>query len=111
MKFFALERNRSQAGLSFSGYGSGWSGGCRALINSIDHKHLKSTNVLERLNQELKRRTHVIRIFPNPESCLRLIRGPGGGDARDWLETHRYLNMEALREQRKTELRDLKAAA
>jgi transposase-like protein len=30
--------------------------------------------VLERLNQELKRRTHVIRIFPNPESCLRLIR-------------------------------------
>jgi len=39
------------------------------------HKHLKSTNMLERLNQELKRRTHVIRIFPNPESCLRLIRG------------------------------------
>src|SRR4029077_4076247 len=26
------------------------------------HKHLKSTNMLERLNQELKRRTHVIRI-------------------------------------------------
>ena len=38
------------------------------------HKHLKSTNMLERLNQELKRRTHVIRIFPNEESCLRLIR-------------------------------------
>jgi len=29
------------------------------------HKHLKSTNMLERLNQELKRRTHVIRIL-NP---------------------------------------------
>src|SRR6201991_1884805 len=38
------------------------------------HKHLKSTNMLERLNQELKRRTHIIRIFPNPQSCLRLIR-------------------------------------
>ena len=38
------------------------------------HKHLKSTNMLERLNQELKRRTHVIRIFPDEQSGLRLIR-------------------------------------
>jgi putative transposase len=38
------------------------------------HKHIKSTNMLERLNQELKRRTHVVRIFPNAESCLRLVR-------------------------------------
>jgi transposase-like protein len=35
---------------------------------------MKSTNMLERLNQELKRRTHVVRIFPNAESCLRLVR-------------------------------------
>ena len=75
------------------------------------HKHLKSTNVLERLNQELKRRTHVIRIFPNPESCLRLIRALAVEVHEDWLESHRYLNMEALREQRKTELPDLQAAA
>ena len=38
------------------------------------HKHLKSTNMLERLNEEIKRRTHVVRIFPNGESCLRLVR-------------------------------------
>jgi transposase-like protein len=38
------------------------------------HKHLKSTNLLERLNEEIKRRTRVVRIFPNAESCLRLIR-------------------------------------
>jgi putative transposase len=75
------------------------------------HKHLKSTNVLERLNQELKRRTHVIRIFPNPESCLRLIRALAVEMHEAWLETHRYLNMEALREQRKAELPELKAAA
>jgi putative transposase len=37
------------------------------------HKHMKSTNMLERFNQELKRRTHVVRIFPNTESCLRLV--------------------------------------
>src|SRR5690348_17972372 len=38
------------------------------------HKHLKSTNLLERLNEELKRRTLVVRIFPNAASCLRLSR-------------------------------------
>ena len=38
------------------------------------HKHLKSTNLLERLNEEIKRRTRVVRIFPNPARCLRLIR-------------------------------------
>ncbi len=36
-------------------------------------KKMKSTNMLERFNQELKRRTKVIRIFPNDQSCLRLI--------------------------------------
>lgn len=36
-------------------------------------KKMKSTNMLERLNQELKRRSRVIRIFPNTESCLRLL--------------------------------------
>lgn len=72
------------------------------------HKHLKSTNMLERLNQELKRRTLVVRIFPNEESCIRLIRALAAEVHEDWLEDHRYLNMEALREQMKVPL--LKAA-
>ena len=63
------------------------------------HKHLKSTNMLERLNQEIKRRTHVIRIFPNEESALRLIRALAVEIHEDWIEAHRYLNMEMLREQ------------
>ena len=75
------------------------------------HKHLKSTNVLERLNQELKRRTHVIRIFPNEASALRLLRALAVEIHEDWLEAPRYLNMEALREQRKTELGNLLAVA
>jgi len=68
------------------------------------HKHLKSTNMLERINEELKRRTYVIRIFPNAESCLRLIRALAVEIHEDWIEQHRYLNMELLREHKKISL-------
>jgi transposase-like protein len=69
------------------------------------HKHLKSTNMLERLNEEIKRRTHVVRIFPNAESCLRLVRALAVETHENWLEQHRYLNMEDLREHKKEMLR------
>jgi len=69
------------------------------------HKHLKSTNMLERLNEEIKRRTHVVRIFPNAESCLRLVRSLAVETHENWLEQHRYLNMEDLREHKKELLR------
>jgi putative transposase len=69
------------------------------------HKHLKSTNMLERLNEEIKRRTHVVRIFPNAESCLRLIRALCVETHENWLEAHRYLNMDFLREVKKEAMR------
>src|SRR5690348_14777458 len=73
------------------------------------HKHLKSTNMLERLNEELKRRTHVVRIFPNAESCLRLVRALAAETHEDWLEATSYLNMEHLKEHKKEQLRALAA--
>jgi putative transposase len=73
------------------------------------HKHMKSTNMLERLNQELKRRTHVVRIFPNTSSCLRLVRALAVEMHENWLEATRYLNMEHLREHKKETLRALAA--
>jgi putative transposase len=75
------------------------------------HKHLKSTNMLERLNEEIKRRTHVVRIFPNAESCLRLVRALAVETHENWLEAHRYLNMEDLREHKKEALRQAVALA
>ncbi len=69
------------------------------------HKHIKSTNMLERLNQEIKRRTHVVRIFPNEKSCLRLIRALAVETHEHWIEATRYLNMDALREMRRERLR------
>lgn len=41
--------------------------------DEIYHKHIRSTNSLERLNQEVRRRERVIRIFPNTQSAFRLI--------------------------------------
>jgi transposase-like protein len=63
------------------------------------HKHMKSTNLLERFNQEIKRRTLVVRIFPNEASCLRLIRAVASEQHEEWMEGSRYLNADLLREQ------------
>src|ERR1700726_1486487 len=65
------------------------------------HKDLKTTNMLERLNEEIRRRTQVVRIFPNGESCLRLVRALAVETHENWLEQHRYPNMDDLREHKK----------
>ena len=69
------------------------------------HKNLKSTNLLERLNEEIKRRTLVVRIFPNVASCLRLVRALAVEMHENWIEAIRYLNMEFLKEHKKEQLR------
>jgi putative transposase len=51
----------------------------------IDHrKKMRSTNMVERLNEELKRRSRVVRIFPNEQSCLRLLSAVCIEIAEDW---------------------------
>ena len=66
------------------------------------YKHLKSTNLLERLNQEIKRRTLLVRIFPNEASCLRLVRALAVEIHEEWIDENRYLDMELLREHLKS---------
>jgi putative transposase len=127
LRWFYERRNVEEARRDLTAWLAKWQGKypklCEWVENNIEetftfyrlpkehHKHLKSTNVLERLNQELKRRTQVIRIFPNEASALRLLRALAVEIHEGWLESPRYLNMEALREQRKIELRDLLKAA
>jgi putative transposase len=69
------------------------------------HKHLKSTNMLERLNEEIRRRTYVVRIFPNSDACRRLVRALAVETHENWLEAHRYLNMSDLKELKKSQFR------
>ena len=56
-------------------------------------KHLKSTNMPTHLNEEIKGQTHVVPIFPNGESWLKLVRALAVKTHENWLEQHRYLNV------------------
>ena len=59
-------------------------------------KRLRTTNGVERFHQEGRRRSRVIRIFPNRASCLRLVTALAMEQSEDWLTGHRYLDMQVL---------------
>ena len=55
---------------------------------------IRTTNLAERVNREIKRRTHVVSIFPSDESCERLITAILVEIAEEWMDTDRvYLKM------------------
>jgi len=62
-------------------------------------KRMRTTNMLERQNQELKRRTRVVRVFPNDRACLRLASALLMETNQEWME-RKYLNMEAAQPSR-----------
>ncbi len=61
--------------------------------------------MLERLNEEIKRRTLVVRIFRNERSCLRLILALAAEMHENWIEETRNLNMEDLRKHKRGQMR------
>jgi transposase-like protein len=62
----------------------------------IAHRiRMRTTNGLERINRELKRRTRVASIFPNAASCLRLVSALLAECDEEWMSGKIYLTMEA----------------
>lgn len=57
-------------------------------------KRLRTTNMLERLHEEINRRTRVAGIFPNEESLIRLISAIEIEISEDWISGRKYLNMD-----------------
>ena len=106
--------DRNEARRQASEIAAKWSQACPAAAQLIDehieecfeafsfpesHRpRIRSTNSLERLNQEIKRRTRVVRIFPNRESCLRLVSALCVEQSEEWTSGKLYLNMEDLKE-------------
>ncbi len=54
---------------------------------------MRTTNMIERINQELKRRTRTIRVFPNVHSLLRIITARLCEMSDSWESGKIYLNM------------------
>ena len=73
---------------------------CFSVYNlpSPHHRRMKSTNMIERLNQELKRRSQVIRIFPNEASCIRLLGTLCMEQSEAWEAGRMYLTMSSTTE-------------
>ena len=58
-------------------------------------RRLRTSNLIERVNKEIKRRTRVAGIFPNAESCLRLVTAVIMEMDEEWLQGYTYLAMES----------------
>lgn len=69
--------------------------GCTVFNLPKSHrKRLRTTNWAERVNEELKRRTRVINIFPNTEAVLRIVTALLVEMSEGWEVGKKYLNME-----------------
>lgn len=61
-------------------------------------RQLHSTNTLERINKELKRRTRVVRIFPNRDSLMRMVATLLQEQDDEWqVADRRYFSVESMR--------------
>jgi putative transposase len=60
-------------------------------FEQIDRRKISSTNVLERLNREIRRRTSVVGVFPNQNSYIRLVRSYLIEYSEDWSNGRSYI--------------------
>jgi len=62
-------------------------------LPSKHRRRMRTTNMIERLHEEIKRRTRVARLFPNEASLLRLVSAIEMEISEDWIAGKRYLDM------------------
>jgi len=62
----------------------------------MDHRKISSTNILERLNREIRRRTNVVGVFPNMASYIRLVTSYLIEYSEDWSPGKAYISSEQI---------------
>ena len=72
---------------------------------------IASTNPLERVNKEIKRRADVVGIFPNDEAVVRLVGALLLEQSDEWAVSRRYFSLESLASLADTDPRKLSATA
>lgn len=65
-------------------------------LPEVHRLFLRTTNMLERTNREIKRRTQVASIFPNPEACLRLVSAILCETSEEWQAAQPYLRTKEI---------------
>ena len=76
-----LERNLSQGLTVFA-------------LPQAHQRLMRTSNGLERVNKEVKRRTRVVSIFPSEASCLRLVSAVLMEISEDWMSGKAYLTLQ-----------------
>ena len=67
-------------------------------FDGFDHRKTSSTNVLERMNEEIRRRSRVVGVFPSVESYVRLITCYLMEYAEDWSISRNYIKRSRIEE-------------
>jgi putative transposase len=65
----------------------------------LDQRKISSTNSLERIHKEIRRRTRVVGIFPTTDSYLRLVASYLIEYTEDWMSSKKYISPEAITKQ------------
>ena len=67
-------------------------------FDNFDLRKISSTNTLERMNKEIRRRSRVVGIFPNPEAYTRLVACYLMEYAEDWATGKTYISKNVIEE-------------
>ncbi len=78
-KFAEWLENNAEESMTYFNFNEGW------------WRRIRTSNCIERLNKEIKKRTKVVGVFPNPESCERLIGSLLMEQHEEWMEETAYL--------------------